>query len=112
MFNKLHFLKTLPCGAINIHNMEEIMNKSLKLRLSQFISGISGKVLSLMNALLLPLCGTFIYTGVEFCRIATVDVVFAQSKYWPIFEHLLISLVIIVCGGALLDVTLRELGAK
>ena len=105
-------LKINKRSVINIHNTEEKVNKSIKPKVNRFISSISCRALTLMNSLLLPLCIAFIYAGIGFCKSAMVDIIFAQSVYWPIFEHLLVSLVLIVCGGALLDVTLRELDAN
>ena len=88
------------------------MNNTVKNMVKVFIISISDKALTVMNAILLPLSAAFIYACVGFCRTAYIDYIFAKSYYAPIFEHLMISLIILICGGALLDISLRELGDK
>ena len=76
----------------------------------RFIEGISRKTVTLMNALLLPLSAAFVYIGVKFYISARVDIVMARDDFFSSFEHLMISLAIVICGSALLDLSLRESG--
>ena len=75
-----------------------------------FLKSISQKTINVLNILLLPLTVAFIYIGFEFWRAASFDIIAAKDYFFPIFEHLMVSLVIIICGSALLDLSLREVG--
>jgi len=73
-----------------------------------FVEGISQKTISVMNIFLLPLTLGFIYMGIKFYIAASTDIIMAKDDFYPIFEHLMVSLAIVVCGAALLDLSLRE----
>jgi len=73
-----------------------------------FLSSIFPQTVILMNILLLPLTMAFVYIFFEFFSIASSDIVLAQDIFAPIFDHLMVTLMIIICGAALLDITLRE----
>ena len=73
-----------------------------------FLSGISQKTINVLNVFLLPLTIAFIYIGIKFYLAAQIDIVMAKDDFYPIFEHLMVSLMITVCGSALLDLSLKE----
>lgn len=77
-------------------------------RFRLFLSSISQKTINLLNIFLLPLTVAFIYIGIRFYLAASIDIVMARDDFYPIFEHLMLSLVITICGSALLDLSLRE----
>lgn len=77
-----------------------------------FISGISQKTVTVMNLFLLPLTVAFVYIGIEFLQAASVDILMAKDDFLPIFEYLMTSLIIVMGGSAILDLSLRELEEK
>ena len=85
-------------------------NKQNKGAFRSFINGISRKTVAIMNVLLLPLTAAFVYIGINFYYAARVDIVTAKDDFFSSFEHLMLSLVIVICGSALLDLSLKELG--
>ena len=75
---------------------------------SVFFSNISSTVITVLNTMLLPLSIAFIYISIEFYQLASIDIVLANSYYYSIFEHLMVTLIIVIAGSALLDISLKE----
>lgn len=88
--------------------MHKKANRVPKSNFSAFISSIYPQTLTVLNSLLLPLCIAFIYIFFDFMGIAMTNIVMAKDAFAPIFDHLMVTLTIILCGSALIDVTLRE----
>ena len=84
------------------------MYKNKKLKFSVFLDGISSTVIAILNAMLLPLSVAFIYICIKFYQTASIDIIWANSYYFAVFEHLMVTLIIVICGSALLDISLRE----
>lgn len=84
------------------------MYKSYKLKFSSFFSSISNSVIIIMNAMLLPLSVAFVYICIKFYQLACIDIIWANSYYYSIFEHLMVTLIIVIGGSALLDISLKE----
>ena len=88
--------------------MHTSANGSLFSKIKVFISTISPKTVAVMNCLLFPLTVAFLYISAKFYRAACFDIIMAKDDFAPIFEHLMVTLMIVICGSALLDLTIRE----
>ena len=87
--------------------MHKSKNRSV---FSVFIGSIRQKTITVMNLFLMPLSAAFVYIGYKYCALARVNVIMATDSFYSSFEHLMISLTIVICGSALLDLSLREAG--
>ena len=88
--------------------MHKKANHTSKSSIKSFVTSIYPQTLAIMNAMLFPLSIAFVYIFLDFLRVARTDIVIANDTFAPIFDHLMVTLMIILCGSALLDVTLRE----
>ena len=80
----------------------------LRKRFNTFIMSIFPQTITVMNSFILPLVVAFVYISFIFVKAASVDIVMAKDEFAPVFQHLWLTFVIVICGSALLDVTLRE----
>ena len=108
-FNNVRFKKPSKANMNKYYKTrKKIQKNSITPKISRFINGISPKTIKIMNLFLFPLALAFVYIGISFYSAAKTDIIMATDDFYPIFEHLMVSLTIVICGSALLDLSLRE----